>query len=72
MILGKGLFQQDTHHQTVAAQAGVVLDDNGGHPARLCLGYHLQIGRTIEGHAGVPVIHKEAEILKSVPFRILL
>ena len=24
MILGKGLFQQDAHHQTVAAQAGVV------------------------------------------------
>ena len=72
MVLGESLFQQDAHHQPVAAQAGVVLDDNGGHPSRLYLCHHLQIGRTVKGHAGVSVIHKELGILETVSFCVLL
>lgn len=56
MVLGKGFFQQDAYHQPVPAQAGVVFDDNGRHPSRRYLCHHLQIGRAVEGHAGVSVV----------------
>ena len=48
MVLGKGFFQQDAHYQPVASQAGVVFNDDGGHPAGLHLGHHFQIGWTVE------------------------
>lgn len=71
MVLGEGLFQQDAHHQPVAAQTGVVLDHKGRRTARLHLCHHYR-DRSCSRKSRRSTHPQRIWILEAVPIRFLL